>query len=205
MSDRSPPSLIPERIRREYEYADPDTTGRIEMVREPAELALAALREASRDFHVEQVRFMRAHGVIERARASHARRGLIVEDDAALAKLWREALRGMGFDSVHTAASFTEGRRRVTSCRYDLVVLDVKLEENGNGIELGHVIRDESLSPGVPILIVTGAMTEEDLASWGIMANATLQKPVTVDEFRASVRSILVPVRTRVHLRGKPK
>ena len=109
---------------------------------------------------------------------------LVVEDDLALRRLFRDALSLAGFD-ICEAGNGYEALKCLDSRRIDLVVLDLMLP-----FFSGHVVRAEiaAQAPGIPIVVVTGsAETVAGVAQ-------VLRKPVTPDQLVDSVRK---------HVRGQ--
>jgi CheY-like chemotaxis protein len=120
---------------------------------------------------------------------------LLVEDDAADAVLIREALRD------HTAArrivtQAEDGlaaleRLRDPACRRpDLIVLDLNMPRM-NGVEVLEVLKSDEDLKSIPVVVLTTSSAPEDIRSaYDLHANAYVTKPVSLDEFVSTVRTI---------------
>jgi two-component system nitrogen regulation response regulator GlnG len=80
---------------------------------------------------------------------------LVVDDDAAIRTVVREALRREGHD-VETAASVTEQRKAMSRFSPDLLVTDVMLPD-GNGLDL--VPEMLAQHPGMPVIVLSAQNT----------------------------------------------
>jgi two-component system, OmpR family, response regulator len=83
------------------------------------------------------------------------KRILVVEDDIALASLYRTVLRFAGFDVEHTSDGWA-ALRRLEHSTPDLVVLDVHLP----GLGGDELLEEMSAAPStrhIPVVVVTGS------------------------------------------------
>ncbi|MEL0143632.1 MAG: response regulator transcription factor [Alphaproteobacteria bacterium] len=112
---------------------------------------------------------------------------LVVDDDRRLRDLLQRFLTDSGF-RVTTASSAAEARDRLTSLRFDLLVLDVMMPGE-SGLSLTSSLRENT---NVPILMLT-AMAEPDDRINGLERGADdyLTKPFEPRELVARIRSIL--------------
>jgi len=112
---------------------------------------------------------------------------LVVDDDRRLRDLLQRFLTDSGF-RVTTAGSAAEARDRLTSLRFDLLVLDVMMPGE-SGLSLTSSLRENT---NVPILMLT-AMAEPDDRINGLERGADdyLTKPFEPRELVARIRSIL--------------
>ncbi len=112
---------------------------------------------------------------------------LVVDDDRRLRDLLQRFLTDSGF-RVTTAGSAAEARDRLTSLRFDLLVLDVMMAGE-SGLSLTSSLRENT---DVPILMLT-AMAEPDDRIKGLERGADdyLTKPFEPRELVARIRSIL--------------
>src|SRR5690606_11318086 len=115
---------------------------------------------------------------------------LLVEDDARLARLLLEYLRGHGVVVSH-AADGEAGLREALAHRFDVVLLDLMLPGK-NGLEVCQALRERS---DVPIIMLTARGDEEDLIR-GLEQGADdyVTKPFSPRELLARLR---VPLRRR--------
>jgi len=121
---------------------------------------------------------------------------LIAEDEDGLRDLIARALRGDSHDVV-TTADGAEALDRLADPqrRFDLLLADIKMPVM-DGIALAlAVARDH---PQVTILLMTGYAEQRERAH-GIDAliHAVINKPFTVDEIRAAVRTAIAGTATR--------
>ena len=112
---------------------------------------------------------------------------LVVDDDRRLRDLLQRFLADNGF-RVTTASNAAEARDRLTSLRFDLLVLDVMMPGE-SGLSLTSSLRETS---NVPILMLT-AMAESDDRINGLECGADdyITKPFEPRELVARIRSIL--------------
>lgn len=86
--------------------------------------------------------------------ANNSKTILIVEDEALLALEMRLKLERAGFDPVRVAATGAEALAEVNSHHPDLVLMDIGLPGELNGIDTAISIRN--VDKTVPILFVSG-------------------------------------------------
>ncbi|HEX6805392.1 MAG TPA: response regulator [Terriglobales bacterium] len=79
-------------------------------------------------------------------------RALIIEDEALIAEELRGRLSGLGFEIIGTVDTAEEGIEIATRERPDLVLMDIRLRGEKDGIEACREIREEV---DVPILYLT--------------------------------------------------
>jgi len=114
---------------------------------------------------------------------------LLVEDEAAVRSVAREALEGHGYRVIEArdGVEALEAARRATGA-LDMLVTDMVMPKMG-GRELARRLLAER--PGLRVLYVSG-YTDDDTVCRGEAADATfLQKPFTMEVFAAKVREIL--------------
>ena len=116
-----------------------------------------------------------------------AERLLMIEDDAALARLVGEYLSPLGFDVV-PASTAEEGLRRAGDEAFDAVLLDVMLPDL-DGFE---VLRRLRAGSDVPVIMLTARGDDEDrIAGLEIGADDYLPKPFNPRELQARIRAVL--------------
>ena len=113
---------------------------------------------------------------------------LIVEDDAALARLLRDNLVYEGF-AVECVADGLEAIERVRTARPDLVLLDITIP-GLNGFEVCRVL---GAGPErVPIIIVTARTQSQDtVRGLELGADDYVTKPFALDELLARIHAVL--------------
>ncbi|MEO1130489.1 MAG: response regulator [Planctomycetota bacterium] len=130
---------------------------------------------------------------------------LVIDDDLRLSALLLRYLSDQGF-RVTTAGSAEEGRARIASITFDLLVVDVMMPGE-SGLELTRSLREETQ---VPILILS-AMGGVDMRIEGLASGADdyLAKPFEPRELVLRINAILRRVRAEAeagptHLRFGP-
>ncbi|HZQ60829.1 MAG TPA: ATP-binding protein [Casimicrobiaceae bacterium] len=94
------------------------------------------------------------------ARVAHPAPGLrvlLVDDNVDLMAATSPVLASFGFD-VKTAASADEALHRLQETAVDVVLSDVSMPGERNGLDLARIIRSER--PGLPVVLVTGYTAE---------------------------------------------
>jgi two-component system phosphate regulon response regulator PhoB len=121
---------------------------------------------------------------------------LIVDDEQDAAELVAFNLKQSGFQVV-TAADGAEALDKVHKHQPDLIVLDVMMPEL-DGLEVCKLLRRDSATAGIPILMLTAKATEVDrILGLELGADDYVTKPFSPRELVLRVRKLLA--------RGKPK
>jgi signal transduction histidine kinase/CheY-like chemotaxis protein len=114
---------------------------------------------------------------------------LVVDDDATQRTLCRTLLTACGYQ-VETAINGREGIQRLREEAFDLVLLDMIMEPDFDGLrtyETLHVFK-----PQQPCLIVSGyAETDNVRRALDLGVRGFVQKPYTLDVMLAAIRSAL--------------
>ncbi|NUP44957.1 MAG: response regulator [Streptomyces sp.] len=119
---------------------------------------------------------------------------LLVEDDPADALLVEEALTDRDIARAISRADdgieALEYLRDPANPRPDLIVLDLNMPRM-NGRELLGVLKQDTDLRTIPVVVLTTSSTPDDVsAAYERHANAFVTKPVNLDDFLESVRSI---------------
>lgn len=77
---------------------------------------------------------------------------LIVEDEAIVAKDMENMLRSLGYEICGTASTGAAAVRQAASARPDLVLMDIVLKGDMDGIEAADKIKE---GPGIPVIYLT--------------------------------------------------
>ena len=109
---------------------------------------------------------------------------LIIDDEPALCLLLEHLLRQEGC-ATKTARSGCEALGLVKRFRFRLAFMDVKLPD-ADGIDLAGRLRE--LDPGLPIMLVSGSLSEDDVDLQKALADGLIcgfiRKPYKHEEIR---------------------
>jgi DNA-binding NtrC family response regulator len=81
------------------------------------------------------------------------KRILVVDDENPVREICFRVLKGLGYN-VETAATGDEAKNRFETQPYDLVITDLRMPGQLDGLTLGHAIK--KTSPHTPIILMTG-------------------------------------------------
>ena len=118
---------------------------------------------------------------------AETRQALLIEDDATIASLMLELLRGLGFEARH-ASRREQALLLARDTRPDVVVTDL-LAVGGPREAWGNVEQLRASLDGVPILVVTGHASA--VAEGEARGIAVLPKPFDLDEFERAIGDLL--------------
>jgi CheY-like chemotaxis protein len=105
---------------------------------------------------------------------------LLVEDEAITAVMLQKALSEYGYKVRKPAATGNEAIQQVKEKKPDIILLDINLPGDIDGIDTAHVIFSNHK---IPIIFMTGYSNQMTMArSKFLHPLAYLIKPVTVDE-----------------------
>lgn len=109
---------------------------------------------------------------------------LIIDDEPALCRLLEHLLMQEGC-ATKSARSGCEALDLVKRFRFRLAFVDVKLPD-ADGIDLAGRLRE--LDPGLPIVLVSGSLFEDDIDLWKALADGSIcgfiRKPFNHEEIR---------------------
>ena len=115
---------------------------------------------------------------------------LVVEDDAKITQVLRQALEAHGH-AVRTVSSGALALRDLARERPDLVILDLKLPDI-NGYQVCHLLRKLYHPSAVPVLMLTGMDQPIDqLRGFAHGADAYMTKPFLLAELLETVSTLL--------------
>lgn len=114
---------------------------------------------------------------------------LLVEDERITAMAERELLEELGYRVAATAATGAEAVRKAAAERPDLILMDISLQGEMDGIEAAETIRKQH---DVPVIFVT-AYAQKDLV--GRIEDAGsfryIYKPIPAELLRSSIEAAL--------------
>jgi len=120
-------------------------------------------------------------------------RFLIIEDNPALATLFRSLLSGLAVRHIASAANGETGKKLVVSLKPDIIITDYKMSPI-SGIEFAKWLRTSPESPDPDVaVIMTSAYSEIErvIMSRDAGVNEFLVKPVTVHTLYQRIRTII--------------
>ena len=117
-------------------------------------------------------------------------RVLVAEDEISVAEMIFDALSEAGF-RVTLAADGMAALVEYSRGQFDVLLTDVRMP-NLDGV--GLVRRLRSLQPDLPIVVLSGYMSQDDwkqLRQLGVAADLILEKPVSFAVLSETVRGVL--------------
>jgi CheY-like chemotaxis protein len=132
-----------------------------------------------------------------------AKKILLVDDDRDLVASMEAFLRARGFE-VATAYNGKEAYARILESRPDLIVLDVMMDYDEEGMVFASALKTDGPTRDIPIIMLSGFNVQEDvrekvLASlmgqdWP--AETFMQKPVRLAELAQRIEVLLEQTET---------
>jgi DNA-binding response OmpR family regulator len=115
---------------------------------------------------------------------------VVVDDDEDIRSLVKDVLEGENFKVIQCQDT-DEGYKRILKSKPDLAILDIKMPQIG-GIELCRLLRENSETKNMPIIMLTVESSETDkIIGFGVGADDYITKPFSNKEFVARVKSLL--------------
>ncbi|MDX9750098.1 MAG: response regulator [Flavobacteriales bacterium] len=113
---------------------------------------------------------------------------LIIEDETIISFGYRLQLERMGFDVVGTARSSEEAEVFLREQRPDVIIMDIYLKGEKNGLQLAQEIH---ATDPIPILFLT-ASTRPDIleAIHALKGCSYLSKPINSDSFEDMLQRV---------------
>jgi len=113
----------------------------------------------------------------------------IVEDDAALANLFRDILAYDGRWRLCIFADGQDARDQLPELHASLIILDVGLP-NLDGVSLYKILRGHNNTRNTPIIVISGSHDWE-LHRMGLQKGILLRKPFNVQELLFMISALL--------------
>jgi len=116
-------------------------------------------------------------------------RVLIVEDESIIALSLEESLTKMGYQVVDTAANANDAMRMAREYKPDIVLMDIRLQGEMDGIQTADAIGSES---GIPVVFLT-AHADDSYLDQALLTNpyGYLVKPAQENELRVTLKLAL--------------
>ncbi len=126
------------------------------------------------------------------------KRILVVDDDRDLVASIEAFLKARGFE-VATASNGKEAYARVLEARPDLIVLDVMMDYDEEGMVFASALKTDGPTLGIPIVMLSGFNVQEDvrekvlasLMGQDFPAEVFMQKPVRLAELAERIHTLL--------------
>jgi DNA-binding response OmpR family regulator len=115
---------------------------------------------------------------------------LVVDDDPGMLEYLSERLAPEGF-TVFTAATGQDGINQAISRQPDLILLDLRLPVT-DGVAVCEALRAETKTAGIPILVVTGVHSPDQLEeSMTSGADDFISKPIDAPDMLVRIHAML--------------
>ncbi len=114
---------------------------------------------------------------------------LIVEDEFVTLDTLRDTLQDLGYIVAGDAMTVSEAKEILRTCPVDIAILDINLEAPGDGIELGHFIRNQYQLPFMYLTAYANATTIREAAK--SKPYGYLIKPFTPSDIYAALEVTL--------------
>jgi DNA-binding response OmpR family regulator len=128
------------------------------------------------------------------------RRILLVDDEVAVLLTLKAVLEISGFD-VDTAASAREGKSKLRTREYHMVITDMRMESEAAGIEVIEAARSASYHPAVALLTAF-PMADEDWQTMG--ADKILVKPMHTRVLLQQIEKLLASHEAKLSIWSSP-
>jgi DNA-binding response OmpR family regulator len=128
------------------------------------------------------------------------RRILLVDDEVAVLLTLKAVLEISGFD-VDTAASAREGKNKLRTREYHMVISDMRMESDASGAEVIAAARSASYHPAIALL--TAFPIDED--DWQMMgADKMLVKPTHTKVLLQQIEKLLASHESKLSIWATP-
>jgi DNA-binding response OmpR family regulator len=128
------------------------------------------------------------------------RRILLVDDEVAVLLTLKAVLEISGFE-VDTAASAREGKSKLHTREYNMIITDMRMENDASGAEVIASARTANYHPAVALLTAF-PVADEDWQEMG--ADKLLVKPVHTRILLEQIESLLASHEAKLAALGKP-
>jgi len=115
---------------------------------------------------------------------------LIIDDDLDIVESVKLLLENNGY-RVFTAFDGQEGYRKITENRPDIVLLDIILTTEDEGIKLARNLRSDPALSSIPVLMLTSIRKDSSEEVAKLPVDGYLEKPVKPSQLLSAVREVL--------------
>lgn len=116
------------------------------------------------------------------------RRILLVDDELAILLTLKAILEMNGFE-VETAASAREAEQKLCSSKFDMVITDMRMENETSGFEVIRAARSQAYNPATAILTAYPNLGSDWKTSG---AESLLVKPMNTGDLLRQIEALLV-------------
>lgn len=128
---------------------------------------------------------------------------LVVEDEVLIQREIASSLSAFGFGRVDTAASADEAIARAVAHCPDIVVMDIRIKGNRDGIEAGRVLRRDF---GAALIYLTSHSDSATIArAASTMPHGYLTKPIHYPNLRTALKIAIIRNRAEQALREQER
>jgi CheY-like chemotaxis protein len=115
---------------------------------------------------------------------------LIVEDDKVLSLLLQKMIWEMGYTVTDSVSKGTEAVEKALSANVDLILMDIMLEDEVDGIEAYRRIKEKK---EIPVIYITGNSDQMNKERAGAIGyHDFMAKPVIFDELQDSIEKLII-------------
>lgn len=117
-------------------------------------------------------------------------RFLVIDDSLPMRRIIANILARLGYTDVVLVSNGREAIKRLESERFDLIITDWYMPEM-SGIEFLRLLRSKPETKDVPIVIVSGNGSKDDVAqAIQLKVNAYVLKPFTAETLKERIAAI---------------
>jgi len=116
---------------------------------------------------------------------------LIVDDSGVMRKILKHHLNEIGYSNVIEASNGTEGLKKLSQEKINLIICDWNMPEM-NGLQFLYATRSQKDYQDVPIIMVTTVNTKDEVvAALKAGASSYIAKPFTRDNLKMKIDQAL--------------
>jgi len=131
------------------------------------------------------------------------KRILVVDDDRDLVTSIESFLQARGYE-VATAANGKEAYERIVEAKPDLIVLDIMMDYEEEGMVLASALKTDGPTHTIPIIVLSGFTAQKEarekifasLMGQDWPADSFMQKPVRLAELAERIEALLTRAET---------
>jgi DNA-binding LytR/AlgR family response regulator len=113
---------------------------------------------------------------------------LVVEDEEIWTQQLRYILTDFGFNVVNTVSNLDDALATLSSCEYDIVLTDIRLNGRDSGIELGKIISNLYKKP---FIFITASLGHQMQQAAQARPSAYLPKPINPSSLYIAIQNAI--------------